>query len=76
MFLSDLDLQKIIVYPKIFIRNLHCNRKNIGFKDNKTNHRNKPNRIVMLILWLFLSYFILVVSAVSSITTRNMCANI
>ena len=44
--------------------------------DNKTNHRNKPNRIVMLILWLFLSYFILVVSAVSSITTRNMCANI
>ena len=59
-----------------FCKEFALQQKKYLIEDKKTKHRNKPNRMsdaeIMVILILFHSG----ASAVSSITTRSMCANI
>ena len=59
-----------------FARNLHYNRKNIWLKTRRVGIVTNLTIWATLRLWSFLSCFIPVVSAASSIITRNMSVNI
>ena len=51
---QSLKLRKFIVWPMIFARNLHCNRKNIWLRIRRPNIGTNPTVWVMLRLWLFM----------------------
>ena len=59
-----------------FCKEFALQQEKYMIEDKKQNHRNKPNRMNDAEIMLFLFCFIPVVSAASSIITRNMSANI
>ena len=67
------------MFPKYKVTEIYCmtddfckeftlQQEKYMIEDKKAMHRNKPNRMSDVRLWLFLSCF----TPVSSITTRNM----
>ena len=59
-----------------FCKEFTLQQEKYMIEDKKTWHRNKPNRMSDAEIMVILSCFTLVISAVSSITTRNMSVNI
>lgn len=73
---SESNVTEIYSMTDDFCKEFALQQGKYMLEDKKQKHRNKPDRMsdveIMVILILFHS----VVSAVLSITTRSMCANI